>query len=140
MGRPKLYHEKYFPNAFFKDHPSVEYQPDVYIDYSGNVEIEKNVTLAQQVIIETHDHNMDQANWRECKIISSSPLIIKEGAFIGARSIILSKCEYIGKYSVIGAGSVVTKSVPDYEIWAGNPAKKIRNVMKGENKNALSNK
>lgn len=32
----------------------------------------------------------------------------------------------IGRYSVIGAGSVVTKDVNDYSIYAGNPAKKIR--------------
>ena len=53
---------------------------------------------------------------------------IKEGAFIGAHSIIL-KGVIIGKHSVIGAGSVVTKSVPDDEIWAGNPAHFIRKVQ-----------
>ena len=34
----------------------------------------------------------------------------------------------IGKHSVIGAGSVVTKDVPDYEVVAGNPVKPIRKV------------
>lgn len=36
----------------------------------------------------------------------------------------------IGDGSIIGAGSVVTKDVPTGEIWAGNPARKIRSVKK----------
>lgn len=57
----------------------------------------------------------------------TSPVTIKDGAFIGGHCIIL-KGVTIGKKSVIGAGSVVTKSVPDGEIWAGNPAKFIRKL------------
>ncbi|WP_443029399.1 acyltransferase [Sporofaciens musculi] len=34
----------------------------------------------------------------------------------------------IGRHSVIGAGSVVTKDVPDKEIWGGNPARYIKKV------------
>ncbi len=47
---------------------------------------------------------------------------IKEGASLGANSTILCGIT-IGKYSMIGAGSVVTKDVPDYAIVKGNPAK-----------------
>lgn len=54
-------------------------------------------------------------------------VIIKDGAFIGAHCIIL-KGVTIGEKSVIGAGSIVTKSVPPGEIWAGNPAKFIRRI------------
>ena len=57
----------------------------------------------------------------------TSPVIIKDGAFIGAHSIIL-KGVIIGEKSIVGAGSVVTKSIPDGEIWAGNPAKFIRKI------------
>lgn len=57
----------------------------------------------------------------------SKPIQIKEGAFVGANSMIL-KGVTIGRHSVIGAGSVVTKDVPDGEIWAGNPAVCIRKV------------
>ena len=55
------------------------------------------------------------------------PIVVKDGAFIGAHSIIL-KGVIIGEKSIVGAGSVVTKSIPDGEIWAGNPAKFIRKI------------
>lgn len=55
------------------------------------------------------------------------PVIIKDNVFIGAFSIIL-KGVTIGENSIVGAGSVVVKSVPDNQIWAGNPAKFIRNI------------
>ncbi len=57
----------------------------------------------------------------------TKPVVIKDGAFIGAHAIVL-KGVTIGKHSVVGAGSVVTKNIPDGEIWAGNPAKYIRKI------------
>lgn len=59
--------------------------------------------------------------------IKSAPIEICDGAFIGAHTIIL-KGVRIGKKSIVGAGSVVAKSIPDEEIWAGNPAKFIRKI------------
>lgn len=56
--------------------------------------------------------------------IQAGKILVREGAFIGAHSIIL-KGVTIGKHSIVGAGSVVTKNIPDFEIWAGNPARKI---------------
>lgn len=47
---------------------------------------------------------------------------IQEGATIGANSTIIGGIN-IGSYSMIGAGSVVTKSVGDHELWYGNPAR-----------------
>ena len=59
--------------------------------------------------------------------VISKPIHIKRGTFIGAHSIIL-KGVTIGENSVVGAGSVVTKDIPDNEIWGGNPAKHIRSI------------
>lgn len=53
--------------------------------------------------------------------------LIKEGASIGANSTVLPGIE-IGRNSLIGAGSVVTKNVPDNELWIGNPAKFVRKL------------
>jgi UDP-2-acetamido-3-amino-2,3-dideoxy-glucuronate N-acetyltransferase len=48
--------------------------------------------------------------------------IIKKGASIGGKVAILPNIT-IGEYSMVGAGSVVTKNVPAYQLWHGNPAK-----------------
>ena len=48
--------------------------------------------------------------------------IVKQGASIGANATILCGIT-IGENAMIGAGSVVTKDVPDGEVWYGNPAK-----------------
>lgn len=60
---------------------------------------------------------------------ASKPVVIEDGVFVGAQTIIL-KGVTIGKESVVGAGSVVTKSIPAGEIWGGNPAKFIRCISK----------
>ncbi|WP_459908731.1 acyltransferase [Desulfotomaculum defluvii] len=50
--------------------------------------------------------------------------LIRRGASVGANSTIVCGIE-IGKYALIGAGSVVTKDVPDHALMVGNPAKQI---------------
>jgi acetyltransferase-like isoleucine patch superfamily enzyme len=57
--------------------------------------------------------------------IPSAPIRIGPRAFVGGHCIIL-KGVTIGEGAVIGAGSVVTRDVPPFEIWAGVPAKRIR--------------
>lgn len=47
--------------------------------------------------------------------------IIKQGATIGAGSVIICNIT-VGKHCMIGVGSVVTKNIPDYTLWYGNPA------------------
>jgi UDP-2-acetamido-3-amino-2,3-dideoxy-glucuronate N-acetyltransferase len=48
--------------------------------------------------------------------------LVKRGSTLGANSTIICG-NVIGKYSMVGAGAVVTKDVPDYAIVIGNPAK-----------------
>jgi acetyltransferase-like isoleucine patch superfamily enzyme len=58
-------------------------------------------------------------------------ILIKDKAWIGFNSIIL-KGVTIGEGAIVGAGSVVTKDVPDWTIVAGNPAKIIREIPENE--------
>ncbi|WP_440616738.1 acyltransferase [Cysteiniphilum sp. 6C5] len=53
--------------------------------------------------------------------------VIKKGASLGANSTILPGV-IVGEYAMIGAGSVVTKSIPAREVWVGNPAKFLRKI------------
>ncbi len=50
------------------------------------------------------------------------PILIKEGASLGARTVVLPGIT-IGRWAMIGAGSIVTKDVPDYGLAYGNPAR-----------------
>jgi len=50
------------------------------------------------------------------------PTVISEGASIGANATILAGIT-IGNYALIGAGSVVTKNIPPFTVWKGNPAR-----------------
>lgn len=59
------------------------------------------------------------------------PVYIDDDVWIGARVIILPGIT-IGKGSILGAGSVVTKDVPPFSIVAGNPARIIRNRLEVE--------
>ena len=59
--------------------------------------------------------------------VKSKPVVIGSRVFIGGHCVLL-KGVTIGDGAVIGAGSVVTKDIPPYEIWAGNPAKFVRNI------------
>lgn len=91
--------------------------------YDGTT-LEKGVFIGPHCII-TNDKtpraiNIDgtlqnKDDWQSGKVL------VKEGASIGARSVILPGIT-IGKWSMIGAGSVVTKDVPDFALVYGSPA------------------
>ncbi len=60
----------------------------------------------------------------------SAPIEVAPMCFVGGHCTIL-KGVRIGEGAIVGAGSVVTRSVPDYEIWAGVPARRIGVVPPG---------
>jgi len=97
-----------------------------YIDYSGGIRVGTGVAISECSKIYTHNHPIKTGdiNWHKNEITLSS-LNIKDFAWIGAGSIILSSVDNIGKGAVVAAGSVVTKNVPDLHVVGGNPAKTL---------------
>lgn len=75
-----------------------------------NVFIGPNVTFTNDIVPRSKVYPKD-----------FSKTIIQKGASIGANSTIIAG-NTIGKYALIGAGSVVTKDVPSNTVWFGNPA------------------
>ena len=57
--------------------------------------------------------------------VKSKEISVGDGSFIAAGSMIL-KGVHIGSNCVVGAGSIVISDIPDNQIWAGNPARYIR--------------
>lgn len=56
----------------------------------------------------------------------ATPFYICSDVWIGVRVIVQPGCKRIGRCVIIGAGSVVTKDIPDYAIVGGNPARVIK--------------
>lgn len=96
------------------------------IDLTGNITIGKHSELAKYVQIFTHRHCWKHSRGlrKDIQRIEAVDLVMGEDVFIGNNTIIIT-VENIGDGAIIGAGSVLTKNVPSYEVWAGNPAIKI---------------
>lgn len=102
--------------------------------------IEDNVRIGGSVKIYDTDFHSLKVEKRLSKFdddIGKKAVVIKKGAFIGAHSIIL-KGVTIGVESIVGAGSVVRTSIPDREVWAGNPARFIRKVSEEDYENIMA--
>jgi len=102
----------------------------VSIYCSLRIEIGPNLNCGGNVSIwDTNFHPLDAEARRihDVTQIKRAPIEIGPDVFIGAQSIIL-KGTRIGARSVIGAGSVVSGDIPADEIWAGNPARRIRSL------------
>ena len=86
----------------------------------GGITIEDNAMIAANVQLISNNHDPYDLCTLTCK-----PVLIREYAWVGAGATILpGVC--IGRHAIVGAGSVVTKDVPDYAVAVGNPAKVIK--------------
>ena len=92
------------------------------------VTIEDDLMMGESVLFLGGGHNHDDLSLPMIQQggLPDTPLHIGSDVWIGSRAIILPGCKRIGAHSIIGAGAVVTKDVPDYAIVGGNPAKIIR--------------
>jgi len=100
-------------------------QPQVTFDYSHCwlISIGDNVTIAPQAYLLAHDASTK----RRLNYAKVGSIVIEDNVFIGARAIVMPGVT-IGRNSIVAAGSVVTKSVSEGCIVAGNPARSIMNV------------
>ncbi len=89
---------------------------------AGNVIIEDNVNIAFNVSVVTNNHD-----FYDRPVLTVKNVHIKKGAWIGAGAIILPGVT-IGENAIVGAGSVVTKDVPNNTVWVGNPARQIKEL------------
>jgi acetyltransferase-like isoleucine patch superfamily enzyme len=90
-----------------------------YVNCGGNVSIWDT---------DFHPLDFEARRVHDVSKIKSAPVVIGDDVFIGANTIVL-KGVVIGNRAIIGAGSVVTTSIPEDEIWAGNPARFIKKIQ-----------
>lgn len=101
-----------------------------YINYGLNLECYKKVVIGNNVLIgpnvtirDSDNHSIFQLDEENIK---EQPIIIEDNVWIGMNAVIL-KGVRIGKGSVVAAGAVVTKDVPEHSLVAGVPAKILKN-------------
>ena len=105
--------------------------PDVSVGcgckIQNNVSVYKGVTLEENVfcgpsVVFTNVFN-PRAHIR--RMDELRPTLVKKGASLGANCTIVCGCT-VGRFAFVGAGSTVTKDIPDHALVAGNPAQFIR--------------
>lgn len=92
---------------------------------AGGIDVGENAMVGGYVNIQASNHRLDPA--KTIKSQGSDHLPVKIGAdtWLGAHSTIVAGIT-IGDGSVVGANSVVTHDIPTYEIWAGVPARRLK--------------
>ena len=96
------------------------FMPGAYINGMNGVELGDNVFIGPGVKIISANH--DHENYAKHELFGEIKLKIGSNTWIGANVVILPKAS-IGDNCIIGAGAVVTKSIPSNSIAAGNPAR-----------------
>jgi hypothetical protein len=89
--------------------------------------IEDNVLFAANVFISDgfHGYNRIDIPYKDQAMFNLEPVVIGEGCWIGQNVVIMPGVT-IGKFTIIGANSVVNKEIAEYSIAVGNPARVIK--------------
>ncbi len=121
------FHCDYGENIHLGD--NVYFNTNCLILDSAPVHIGNNVLIGPGVHIYTASHPLEQDLRRQYSI--AKPVTIESDCWIGGNSVICPGVT-IGQGTVVGAGSVVTKSLPSFVMAAGNPARIIKHLEPSE--------
>ncbi|MBN1527384.1 MAG: acyltransferase [Candidatus Omnitrophica bacterium] len=100
-------------------------------DYSilygyGGIRIGSGVHIAAHTVIVASEHDYEKLGTPRFSVdMRGKGIVVEDNVWIGANAVILDGVT-IGTYSVIGAGAVVSESIPPYSIAVGIPAKVVR--------------
>lgn len=93
---------------------------------AGGIKIGRGVGVGPMVRILTSEHQADRPDipvmFTE---LTFAPVVLGDGCDIGVGATILPGTT-IGEGAIVGAGAVVTQDIPGFEVWAGVPARKLR--------------
>ena len=102
---------------------------DSWLDNLSPITLGSNVCISQGAYLCTGNHDWSDPSFG----LIVAGIQVRDGAWIGAHSLVAPGV-VIGECAVTGLGAVVTRSVPAFEIHAGNPAKfvRLREIKKTE--------
>lgn len=117
--------QKFTPKIIIGD--DVGFEQGLHMACAESIIIENNVTVSAYVMIMDCAHNYLDINENVLnQKLTTDPIVIGEGSFIGLGSRIMSGVK-LGKHCVVGTNAVVLKGeYPDYSIIVGNPAKVVK--------------
>lgn len=130
--RLDVFNHNDLPGRLLKIGKNVEINDDVHIAAVESVIIGDNVLIASKVYIADHNHGSYKGFNQDSPLTSpnsrkifTAPIVIEKNVWIGEFVCILQGVT-IGEGSIVGAMSVVSKSIPPYCIAVGSPAKVIK--------------
>lgn len=115
----------------FKKDAGIKIGNNVFIGHAcefvanSKIEIGNDCLIASKTTFNTTGHEYSKSIKIKDQPITTKEIIIEEDVWVGTSCVILQGVT-IGKGSVVAAGSVVNKSIPAYEVWAGVPARFIK--------------
>ena len=113
--------------------PRIEIGSNTYIGHNAHIiscqsiKIGSQVVIADKVYITDNLHGYEDVNKSvlETDLVSPGPVVIEDQVWLGENVCVLPNVT-IGRHSVIGSNSVVTKSIPPYSVAVGSPAVVIK--------------
>ncbi len=119
-------------DGIFSEGKSIIINNNVFIGFNYEFNINNKLEIGSNSLIGSgskfidHDHGMSKNSLMKDQPCPSATIKLEEDVWLGCNVVVL-KGVHIGQGSIVAAGSVVNKSIPEYEIWGGIPAKKIKN-------------
>ena len=127
----KIEHGVYFKYAsYWKPGKSIVLGDKVFIGAHCEFNINTGIQIGEWCNIASgckfidHDHGIAKDNWIGPQESVKAPIVLQDDVWLGVNAVVLKGVQ-IGQGAVVAAGAVVTKSIPDYEIWGGVPARKL---------------
>jgi carbonic anhydrase/acetyltransferase-like protein (isoleucine patch superfamily) len=115
---------------FWTPGPSMIFGDRVFLGRGCEFNIRERITVGDDCLIASgctfvdSDHGTDGSMSINTQPIETCAIVLERNVWLGAKCVVL-KGVHIGERAIVGAGSVVTKSIPAGEVWAGVPARRL---------------